>query len=48
MFQLPVKVQVDNKVEILIYQKPTVKRTKNIDTRYHFSFQYIKDGIIEI
>ena len=47
-FQLPIKVHVDNKGEIFISQNPTVKRTKNIDTRYHFIRQYIKDGIIEI
>ena len=46
--KLPIKVNVDNKGEILISQNPTVKRTKNIDTRYHFICQYIKDGIIEI
>ena len=46
--QLPIKVHVDNKGEIFISQNPTVKRTKNIDTRYHFIRQYIKDGVIEI
>ena len=46
--QLSIKVNVDNKGEIFIYQNPTVKRTKNIDTRYHFIRQYIKDGVIEI
>ena len=35
--------------EIFSSQKnPMVKRTKNIDTRYYFIKQYIKDGIIEI
>ena len=48
MLQLPIKVHVDNKGEIFISQNPTVKRTKNIDTRYHFIRQYIKDGVIEI
>ena len=47
-FKLPIKFHVDNKVEILISKNPTVKRTKNIDTRYHFIIQYIKDSIIEI
>ena len=46
--QLPIKVHVDNKGEIFISQNPKVKRTKNIDTRYHFICQYIKDGVIEI
>ena len=46
--QLSIKVHVDNKGEILISQNPTVKRTKNIDTRYHFICQYINDGVIEI
>ena len=46
--QLPIKVHVDNKGSIFISQNPTVKRTKNIDTRYHFIRQYIKDGVIEI
>ena len=46
--QLPIKVNVDNKGEIFISQNPTVKRTKNIYTRYNFILQYIKDGIIEI
>ena len=46
--QLPIKVQVDNKGAIFISQNPTVKRTKHIDTRYHFICQYIKDGVIEI
>ena len=43
-----IKVNVDNKGEIFISQNPTVKRTKNIDTRYHFICQYINNGIIEI
>ena len=46
--QLPIKVNVYNKGEIFISQNPTVKRTKNIDTRYNFIRQYIKDGIIKI
>ena len=46
--QLPIKVHVDNKGTIFISQNPTVKRTKHIDTRYHFIRQYIKDGVIEI
>ena len=46
--QLPIKVHVDNKGSIFISQKPTVKRIKHIDTRYHLICQYIKDGIIEI
>ena len=46
--QLHIKVHVDNKGEIFISQNPTVKRTKNINTRYHFIRQYIKDGVIEI
>ena len=46
--QLPIKVNVYNKGEIFISQKPTVKIKKHIDTRYHFIRQYIKDGIIEI
>ena len=46
--QLPIKVHVDNKGSIFISQNPTVKRTKHIDTRYHFICQYIKDGVIEI
>ena len=46
--QLPIKVHVDNKGAIFISQNPTVKRTKHIDTRYHFIRQYIKDGVIEI
>ena len=46
--QLLIKVHVDNKGSIFISQNPTVKRTKHIDTRYHFIRQYIKDGVIEI
>ena len=46
--QVPIKVHVDNKGAIFISQKPTIKRNKHIDTRYHFILQYIKDGIIEI
>ena len=46
--QIPIKVDIDNKGSIFISQNPTVKRTKNIDTRYHFIRQYIKEGIIEI
>ena len=33
---------------IFISQNPTVKRTNNIYTRYHFIRHYIKDGIIGI
>ena len=46
--QLPIKVHVDNRGTIFISQNPTVKRTKHIDTRYHFIRQYIKYGVIEI
>ena len=46
--QLPIKVHVNNKGEIFISQNPTVKITNDIDTRYHFIRQYIKDGVIEI
>ena len=46
--QIPLKFNVDNKVEIFISQNPTFKRTKNINTRYHFIRQYIKDVIISI
>ena len=46
--KLHINVNVDNKGEIFISQKPNVKRTKNINTRYHFILQYIKEIIIEI
>ena len=47
-FKIPIEVHLYNKLCILISHKPTVKRTKNIDTRYHFIRKYIKDGIIKI
>ena len=46
--QHPIKVNVDNKGYIFISINPTIKRTKNIDKRYHLICQYIKDGIISI
>ncbi len=44
----PIKINVDNKGAIFISENPTVKRTKHIDTRYHFIRQYVKDNIVEI
>ncbi len=44
----PIKVFVDNKGAIFISENPTVKRTKHIDTRYHFIRQFVKDKVIEI
>ena len=41
-------VYVENKGSIFISKNPTFKRTNNIDTRYNFIPQYIKDGVIEI
>ena len=46
--QLPIKVNVDNKGVIFIYQNPNVKRTKKIYTRYNFIRKYIKCIIISI
>ena len=46
--QLPVKVHVDNKGDIFISKNPTIKRSNNIDTIYHFIIQHIKEFIIEI
>ena len=44
----PIQVLVDNKEAIFISENPKVKSTKDIDTRYHFIRQYIKDRIIKI
>ena len=46
--ETPVKVHVDNKGYIFISENPKVKRTKNIDTRYHFLRQYVRENVIEI
>ena len=44
----PVDVEVNNKGEIFLDNNPVVKRTKNIDTRYHFIRQYVQNDIIKI
>ena len=44
----PIKVHVDNKGDIFISENPTVKRTKHIETIYHFIRQFVKDKTIEI
>ena len=46
--KIPIKVQIYNKGSIFFSKNTTVKITKNIDTRYYFIHNYIKDEIIEI
>ena len=46
--KLPVKVHVDNKVEIFISKNPTFKLKKKIDNIYNFILHYIKDKVFEI
>ena len=44
----PVTIEVYNKGEIFLAHNPVVKRTKHIDTRYHFILQYIQNYIVKI
>ena len=46
--ETPLEIHVYNKGYIFISENTTVKRTKNIDTHYHFLRHYIRDNIIEI
>ena len=45
---LPVKVMVDNKGAIFLFENPVVKRTKHIDTRYHIIREHIENGIVTV
>ena len=41
---LPIEIFVDNKGDIFLAENPIVKRTKHVDTKYHFIRDYVKDG----
>lgn len=41
---LPIEIFFDNKGYIFLEENPIVKRTKHVDTKYHFIHEYVKDG----
>ena len=45
----PIIVHVDNTGAIFLANNETLgQRTKNIQTRYHFTREYVQDGILKI
>ena len=47
--ELPIVVQVDNIGAIYLADNATLSNhTKHIDTRYHYTRDYVKDGIIKV
>ena len=43
---LPIKVQVYNMGDLYMAQNGCVKRTRHIDSRHHFLYDYVENGII--
>ena len=46
--KLPIDIEVDNKGEIFLSKNPMFKRTKHVDTIYHFIQQYLQKNIVNI
>ena len=47
--EYPIIVHVDNTGEIFLANNETLgQRTKHIQTRYHFTREYVQDGILKI
>ena len=47
--EYPIVIELDNAGEIfLANNKALGQRTKHIDTHYHFTREYVEDGIIKI